>query len=58
MLFSCLKRKLKEEIKVAQLAGYVAEHSCYHHGEVCALATFPIDTLSDKPENRTELLLN
>lgn len=33
VLFSCFKRNLKEEIKVAQLAGYVAEHSSYHHGE-------------------------
>ena len=34
ILFSCFKRKLKGEIKVAQLSGYVAEHSAYHHGEV------------------------
>lgn len=34
VLFSCFKRNLTEEIKVAQLAGYVAEHSSYHHGEV------------------------
>eukprot|EP00730_Choanoeca_flexa_P005957 TRINITY_DN12057_c5_g1_i1.p1 TRINITY_DN12057_c5_g1~~TRINITY_DN12057_c5_g1_i1.p1 ORF type:complete len:1050 (+),score=467.07 TRINITY_DN12057_c5_g1_i1:440-3151(+) len=33
VLFSCFKRKLTAEIKVAQLAGYVAEHSSYHHGE-------------------------
>ncbi len=33
VLFACFKRKLKEEIKVAQLAGYVSEHSAYHHGE-------------------------
>ena len=33
ILFACIKRKLKEEIKVAQLAGYVAEHSAYHHGD-------------------------
>jgi len=34
VLFSCFKRKLKKEIKVAQLAGYVSEHSAYHHGEM------------------------
>jgi len=34
ILFSCFKRNLKSELKVAQLAGYVAEHSAYHHGEV------------------------
>ena len=33
VLYGCFKRKLKNEIKVAQLAGYVAEHSAYHHGE-------------------------
>ena len=33
ILFSCFKRKLIKELKVAQLAGYVAEHSLYHHGE-------------------------
>jgi len=33
ILFACLKRNLKEEIRVAQLAGYVSEHAAYHHGE-------------------------
>ena len=33
ILFACFKRKLKGEIKVAQLAGYISEHSAYHHGE-------------------------
>ena len=33
ILFACFKRKLKNEIKVAQLAGYISEHSAYHHGE-------------------------
>ena len=32
VLFACFKRNLVNEIKVAQLAGYVAEHSAYHHG--------------------------
>ncbi|RHY91648.1 hypothetical protein DYB35_003287, partial [Aphanomyces astaci] len=34
VLFSCFKRNLKKEIKVAQLSGYISEHSAYHHGEV------------------------
>lgn len=34
IMFACFKRKLVNEIKVAQLSGYVAEHSAYHHGEV------------------------
>ena len=33
VLFACFKKKLKAEIKVAQLAGYIGEHSAYHHGE-------------------------
>jgi DNA topoisomerase-2 len=33
ILYSCFKRHLTQEIKVAQLAGYVSEHSAYHHGE-------------------------
>jgi DNA topoisomerase-2 len=34
ILFACFKRNLvKDEIRVAQLAGYVSEHSAYHHGE-------------------------
>lgn len=33
VLFTCLKRNDKREVKVAQLAGSVAELSAYHHGE-------------------------
>ncbi len=33
VLYACFKRQLKNEIKVAQLAGYVSEHTGYHHGE-------------------------
>ena len=39
VLFACFKRKLKDEIKVAQLAGYVGEHSAYHHGEASLHST-------------------
>ena len=34
ILFSCFKRNLYKEIRVAQLAGYVSENAAYHHGEV------------------------
>lgn len=34
VLFTCFKRNDKREVKVAQLAGSVAEMSSYHHGEV------------------------
>ena len=34
ILYSCFKRNLvKDEIRVAQLASYVSENACYHHGE-------------------------
>ncbi len=39
ILFACFKRNLRAEIKVAQLAGYVSEHSAYHHGEVSLTTT-------------------
>ena len=34
IIFSCFKRNLVNEIKVAQLAGYTSEHAGYHHGEM------------------------
>jgi DNA topoisomerase-2 len=33
ILYSCFKRNLRSEIRVAQLAGYVSENAAYHHGE-------------------------
>ncbi|XP_076766901.1 DNA topoisomerase 2-like [Xylocopa sonorina] len=39
VIYTCLKRNDKREIKVAQLAGSVAEHSAYHHGEVSLMST-------------------
>ncbi|GAA5893645.1 hypothetical protein JCM6882_007868 [Rhodosporidiobolus microsporus] len=39
VLFACFKRKLKSEIKVGQLSGYVSEHSAYHHGDVSLQGT-------------------
>lgn len=34
VVFSAFKRKVKNDVKVVQLAGCVAEVSAYHHGEV------------------------
>ena len=31
--FGVFKKNLSKEIKVAQLSGYISEHTCYHHGE-------------------------
>jgi DNA topoisomerase-2 len=39
VLFSCFKRNLVKELKVAQLAGSVAELSAYHHGEASLMST-------------------
>ncbi|RMX40987.1 hypothetical protein pdam_00011595 [Pocillopora damicornis] len=39
VLFTCLKRNDKREVKVAQLAGSVAELSAYHHGEASLMGT-------------------
>ena len=39
ILFCCLKRGLRTELKVAQLAGYVSEHAAYHHGEASLNST-------------------
>ena len=39
VLYACFKRKLTNEIKVAQLTGYCAEHTAYHHGEASLHST-------------------
>lgn len=39
ILFGCFKRKLRGEVKVAQLSGYIGEHSAYHHGEASLQGT-------------------
>ncbi|XP_033222004.1 DNA topoisomerase 2 isoform X2 [Belonocnema kinseyi] len=39
VLYTCLKRNDKKEVKVAQLGASVAEQSAYHHGEMSLMAT-------------------
>ena len=40
IIFCCIKRNLtKNEVKVAQLSGYVSEHGAYHHGEASLQGT-------------------
>lgn len=39
VIFACFKRNDKKEVKVAQLAGSVAEKSAYHHGEASLMGT-------------------
>ena len=49
VLFTCFKRNDKREVKVAQLAGSVAEMSSYHHGEVNTQSMFPESIISEIP---------
>lgn len=39
IIFAAFKRNLKSDVKVAQFAGYIAEHSAYHHGEASLQGT-------------------
>ena len=39
VMFTCLKRDDKQDIKVAQLAGAVGEQTAYHHGEASLMGT-------------------
>mmetsp|Transcript_18977 Transcript_18977/g.13769 ORF Transcript_18977/g.13769 Transcript_18977/m.13769 type:complete len:228 (+) Transcript_18977:655-1338(+) len=57
ILFACFKRKLKDEIKVAQLAGYVAEHSAYHHGEQSLCSTIVTMAQNYVGSNNVNLLM-
>ena len=47
VLYACFKRKLKHEMKVAQLSGYCAEHTSYHHGEAALHATSKLHVVTD-----------
>lgn len=33
VLYGCLKKNIKDEIKVDQIRGYIGEHTAYHHGD-------------------------
>ena len=39
VIYACLKKNLTADMKVAQLSGYVAEHTAYHHGEASLQGT-------------------
>jgi DNA topoisomerase-2 len=39
VMYACFQKNLTAEMKVAQLAAYVAEKSAYHHGEVSLAET-------------------
>ncbi|CAB1111878.1 unnamed protein product [Ectocarpus sp. CCAP 1310/34] len=56
VLFSCFKRNLRKEIKVVQLAGYVSEHSAYHHGEASLNGTITAMAQNFTGSNNLNLL--
>ena len=39
VMYACLKKNLTTDMKVAQLSGYVAEQTAYHHGEASLQGT-------------------
>ncbi|BAT22473.1 putative DNA topoisomerase II [Yellowstone lake phycodnavirus 2] len=39
VIYACLKKNLTTDMKVAQLAGYIAEQTAYHHGEASLQGT-------------------
>jgi DNA topoisomerase-2 len=39
VIYACLKKNLNQDMKVAQLAGYIAEQTAYHHGETSLQGT-------------------
>jgi len=39
VIYACLKKNLTADMKVAQLCGYVAEQTAYHHGEASLQGT-------------------
>jgi DNA topoisomerase-2 len=39
VLYGCFKKKLTVDTKVAQLSGYISEHTSYHHGETSLQGT-------------------
>lgn len=57
ILYGALKRNLTSEIKVAQFAGYVSEHSLYHHGEASLNKTIVSMAQEYTGSNNINLLL-
>ena len=39
VIYACIKKNLTTDMKVAQLSGYVAEQTAYHHGEASLQGT-------------------
>jgi DNA topoisomerase-2 len=57
IMFSAFKRNLTSEIKVSQFAGYVSEHSAYHHGEMSLNGTIVNKAQNYPGTNNINLLM-
>lgn len=57
IMFSAFKRNLTTEIKVSQFAGYVSEHSAYHHGEMSLNGTIVNKAQTYPGTNNINLLM-
>jgi len=57
IMFCAFKRNLQSDAKVAQIAGYIAEHSAYHHGEVSLQGTIVAMAQSFVGSNNINLLV-
>jgi len=58
VLFGAFRKRLdRDEVKVAQLAGYVSDVACYHHGEASLTATIVNMAQDFLGSNNVNLLL-
>ena len=57
ILYACFKKNLREEIKVAQLVGYIGEHTAYHHGEQSLAGTIVAMAQNFVGSNNINLLM-
>ena len=57
ILYGCFKKNLREEIKVAQLVGYIGEHTAYHHGEQSLAGTIVAMAQNFVGSNNINLLM-
>jgi len=57
VMYSAFKKKLKNDIKVAQFVGYVSEQSSYHHGETSLENTIVNLAQTFVGSNNTNLLV-
>ena len=57
ILYGCFKKNLREEIKVAQLVGYISEHTAYKHGEQSLAGTIVAMAQNFVGSNNINLLM-